>query len=265
MKKGLNLVLMLVWAAFAAAQGQYSSQAPEGGAANLQPEAERIFALANQERAQAGLGRLQWDPALAAAALYHCQRMAAEGQIAHRYDREADLSGRAAQAGAHFSVIEENVAVGPSADMIHQEWMHSEGHRENLLSPSVDRVGVAVVAARGQLYAVTDYSRGVEKLGAVQAEARVAALIRASGVGILGDPSVARAACTTEEGMPHAAPGGMPPRFIMRWQDAELTRLPPELTARLASGRYRQAAVGSCPAQNVEGTFTAYRVAVILY
>jgi hypothetical protein len=51
----------------------------------------------------------------------------------------------------------------------------------------------------------------------------------------------------------------------MRWQDADLTRLPQALADRLASGQYRQAAVGSCPAQGVEGQFTAYRVAVLLY
>ena len=31
------------------------------------------------------------------------------------------------------------------------------GHRTNLLNPEVDRVGVAVVATRGVLYAVADY------------------------------------------------------------------------------------------------------------
>src|SRR5580700_4733657 len=224
--KSLILVSVLVWPLLAAAQGQ-SSPAPDGGA-SVQPEAGRIFALANQERAQAGVGRLAWDPALAAAALYHCRRMAAEGQISHQYNGEPDLSERAAQSGAHFSMIEENVAYGPSPDSIHEQWMHSEGHRENLLSPNVDRVGIAVVAAHGNLYAVADYSRGVEKLGPPQVEARVAALIRASGLGILSDPSVARAACATDEGMPRAS-GGMQPRFIMRWQDAELTRLPPQL------------------------------------
>ena len=111
--------------------------------------AEQIFALANQARAQAGVGRLQWDPALAAAALKHCQRMAAEGPISHQYRGEPDLSTRAAQAGAHFSVIEENVAFAPSASGVHQSWMQSPGHRENLLSPDVDHVGIAVVCAPG--------------------------------------------------------------------------------------------------------------------
>jgi hypothetical protein len=103
--------------------------------------------------------------------------MAAEGPIAHRYNGEADLASRAGQAGAHFDLIEENVAVGPSASMIHDEWMNSPGHRENLLNPEVDRVGVAVVASRGVLYAVADYSHGVESLNGAQVEARVAGLL----------------------------------------------------------------------------------------
>jgi hypothetical protein len=128
----------------------------------------------------------------------------------------------------------------------------------------VYRVGIAVVAARGVLYAVADYSRAVEQLSAPQVEARVAALVRASGVAIMRDPSLARAACTTDGGMPRAQ-GGPTPRFVMRWQDADLSQLPRALADRIASGNYRQAEVGSCPAQVAGGAFTAYRVAVLLY
>ncbi len=262
--KGFFVVLAVVPAVVVLAQPQYGAPTQDSGAPNLRAAAEQIFALANQARAQAGVGRLQWDPALADAALQHCRRMAMEGPIAHRYGGEPDVSGRAAQAGAHFSVIEENVAVGSSADAIHEEWMQSPGHRTNLLSPDVDHVGVAVVAARGVLYAVADYSRAVQQMSAPQVEARVAGLIRVSGVTILNDPRLAREACATDEGVPRSA-GGMQPRFVMRWQDADLTRLPQALVEHLASGKYRQAAVGSCPAQVVEGSFSAYRVAVLLY
>jgi hypothetical protein len=51
----------------------------------------------------------------------------------------------------------------------------------------------------------------------------------------------------------------------MLWQDADLSRLPGQLVERLGSGHYREAAVGSCPAQNLAGSFTVYRVAVLLY
>jgi Cysteine-rich secretory protein family len=258
-----GIFVFAVMAMPAACVGQATSPAQDGRG-NMHAEAGQIFALANQARAQAGVGRLEWDPALADAALQHCLRMAAEGPISHQYDGEPDLSTRTAQAGAHYSVIEENVAMGPSADTIHEEWMHSPGHRANLLSTDVDRVGIAVVAAHGGLYAVADYSRAVEQLNATQVEARVATLIRASGVAIARDPSLARAACATDEGMPGGS-GGPMARFVMRWQDADLTKLPQALVDRIASGKYRQAAVGSCPAQVAGGSFTAYRVAVLLY
>jgi hypothetical protein len=232
---------------------------------DLRTEGEQIFALANQARAQAGVGRLVWDPGLAAAALAHCRRMATEGPISHRYGGEPDVSHRAADAGAHFGVIEENVAIGPTGAAIHDEWMHSPGHRQNLLSPDVDSVGVAVVSARGVLYAVADYSHGVPALTPAQVEAQVAGLIRVSGVAIQRDPSLARAGCATDSGMPGAGAGSPQPRFIMRWQDSDLNHLPQALIDRLSSGNYRSAAVGSCPAQSAEGAFTAYRVAVLLY
>lgn len=236
--------------------------AQENGA-NIQTAAEQLMALANQSRAQNGAGPLHWDPQLAAAALYHCRRMVAEGPIAHRYGGEPDVSARASQAGAHFSVIEENVAIGPSANEIHNEWMHSPGHRANLLSTDVNHVGIAVISARGVLYAVADYSQAVQSLEPREVESRVASLIRPSGVAIVTDSSAARAACATDGGMPRTS--GAMPGFVMRWQDSELKKLPPALTQKLSSGQYHRAAIGSCPAHDVEGSFTAYRVAVLLY
>ncbi len=258
--KGLFLILALVAPLSFLPK---AAQAEDGDTVAVPTAAEQLFALANQTRVQAGAGRLAWDSALAAAALNHCKRMAAEGPISHRYNGEPDLANRAGQAGAHFQLIEENVAVGPTAGMIHAEWMNSPGHRSNLMNPEVDRVGLAVVASRGVLYAVADYSHAVEAMSAREIESRVGEMIRGSGVSVMTDPSLARAACATEEGLPHSA--SERPGFIMRWQDSQLAQLPQALMEKVASGRYRRAAVGSCPAQGQEGTFTAYRVAVLLY
>jgi len=227
-------------------------------------DAEQLFALANLARMHAGAGQLRWDPALAEAARLHCLRMAQEGPIEHRYGGEPSLTERAATAGARFSRIEENVAVGPSANAIHEEWMNSPPHRANLLSPKVDRIGTAIVAARGTLYAVADFSAAVQQLSRAQVEAKVADLIRVSGVAILPDAGQARAACATDQGMPPAKPG-MQPLFLMRWQSSSLDVLPKGLTEKLASGRYRRASVGSCKAEGAQDSFSAYRVAVLLY
>jgi hypothetical protein len=91
-----------------AAQGQQAGQA----GSSIPAAAQQLFKLANEARAAAGVGPLKWDSALAAGALLHCERMVAEGPIAHRYGGELDLTIRAQNAGAHFSLIAENVALG---------------------------------------------------------------------------------------------------------------------------------------------------------
>ena len=105
-------------------------------------QAWQVVTLANEARKAAGLKPLDWDTALALAARQHCERMAAEGLISHRYEGEPDLSERAAQAGAHFSLVEENIAFAETPAAVHEGWMRSPAHRENLLSPDVDHVGV---------------------------------------------------------------------------------------------------------------------------
>jgi len=253
---------MVLSACFSLASRSVSAQSE--ALPDLQSQAEQLFASANQSRAEQGAGPLKWDSALAEAALAHCRRMASEGQLAHRYGGEPDLSDRAGQAGAHFSLIEENIALGSYVDQIHSGWMHSPGHRANLLNPSVDHVGIAVVRANGVYYAVADYSRAVVELAPTQVESAIAGLIRPSGVSIRNDPSLARAACALDHGVPHASSGPQP-SFVMRWQGPDLTHLPPDLVNKLASGDYKQASVGSCAPQGVEGDFTVYRVAVLLY
>jgi hypothetical protein len=220
--------------------------------------------MTNQARAQAGAGPLQWDAALAAAARQHCLRMAAAGALSHQFPGEPELSARAQAAGARFSLIEENVAIAPNPAAIHNAWMHSPHHHANLLNPDVNRVGIALVAGSLGLFAVADYERVVEQLSQTQVEGIIARLVQVSGVGVVSDVTLARAACTMDSGIPRAASGPQP-RFAMRWQDADLTQLPQALVDRIATGKYHQAAVGNCPAEGQKGSFTAYRLAVLLF
>ena len=227
----------------------------------MQGGVNQLYALANQVRTSYGLVPLRWDPALAASAMQHCALMARGRQIEHRYRNEADVPLRASQAGARFSLIEENIASGPYTAGIHQAWMNSPEHRANLLNPAIDRVGLAVVSRNGQLYAVADYARAVPTLTPSQVESAVGAQLRAHGIAVLHDASQARAYCASNGGF--RAVGA--PSLITRWQNSDVTQLPSDLTRQLASGAYRQAAVGSCQGQDQAASFTSYRVAVILY
>lgn len=251
-------VWMVLVAGMGVAAGALAQEGPRPAAA------EQLFAMANQSRAQSGADPLKWDRGLAEAAERHCMRMAQEGEIAHRYGGEADLAERAAVGGAHFSLIEENIAVGPYPASIHEGWLHSPGHRKNLLNLEVDRVGIAVIEAHGTLYAVADYAQGVPVLSQSQVEARVAGLVHMSGIAVRSDPHDARLACMGDHGFPSGTTGGQP-MFVMRWQGADLEHLPQDLGDRLGSGRYRSAGVGACPASSDQGGFTVYRLAVLLY
>jgi uncharacterized protein YkwD len=230
------------------------------GSLNAQrPDELKLVSLANQVRSEAGLPPVVWDPALAAAARVHCQRMAAEGTIAHRFGGEPDVAERAANAGAHFSVIEENVAVGSNIDHIHSGWMESPHHRANIMSPDVDRIGIAVEFRDGFLFVVADYGRAVRVMTQTQIESTVAGMLRAKGLTGAQEAEGARTYCESGKKIPNMS------AFYMLWQSANIDQLPGELIDRLASGRYRQFAVGSCSAQGAEGSFTAYRVAVLLF
>jgi hypothetical protein len=226
--------------------------------------AEQLFALANQSRSQDGAGRLQWDRTLAAAALRHCEQMVREHALSHRFQGEPDLTARAAATGAHFSLIEENIALGQYAAQIHEGWLRSPGHRRNLLSPEVDRVGIAVIEAGGDMYAVADYARAVDAMSASQVETKIGELVRMSGVAVRRDPHDARLACMVDRGFPSNMTGGQA-MFVMRWQGADLEHLPRDLVNRLGSGQYRSADVGACQPRGEVGGFTAYRLAVLLY
>jgi hypothetical protein len=233
----------------------------------LQQDAERLLALANDARAAAGAGELKSDSALAAAAMQHCLRMAREEAISHRYAGEADLTDRAGQAGAHFSIVAENIAAGsdPTDPLEFQDgWMRSAGHRANLLNRALDSVGIAVVAGHGVVDVVADYARAVPFLNQTQVESGFAQMLRTKGLSIRRNNGDARTYCNLPEG------GKSPyldsqPQYRMHWQNSDVSHLPEALLDQIEAQNYREAAVGSCSPQDVNGQFTVYRVAVLLY
>ena len=238
---------------------------------NLHAQDEReksLLDLANQTRVDAGLKPLVWDAGLASAAHAHAVRMAAEGPISHRYGGEPDLAQRAAGAGAHFSLIEENIAIADSPLHVHESWMKSPAHHDNLLNPKIDRIGVALISAHDVLYAVADYAQGVASMSAADVEASVGKVLSDKGMTLLTDPSAARQYCAQEATSGKSQTTGMRPKFLMRWQSADITNLPPQMAQALASGQFKQASIGACaPQGNGTGApvFSGYRVAVLLY
>ena len=223
-----------------------------------------LLSAANQERAARGLQQLHRDPELARAAAAHARQMAAHGAISHQFPGEPELTDRGASAGVSFSAISENVAEAPSAVQIHDMWMQSEHHRENLLDPSIDSAGISVIARNGELYAVEDFAKTVRSVSLGEQESAIGSLVAKLGpISLVNSPdavSAARQTCAMQTGFA----GTRRPYFIMRFTSDSLNRIPDELKTRLTSGRYHQAAVGAC-ASSESSPFTSYNLAVLLY
>jgi uncharacterized protein YkwD len=160
---------------------------------------------ANRERVAQGFKPLRWNTNLAAAAHAHALLMAQRGELSHQFSGEAPLQDRARSAGARFTEVAENVAEGPSAEMIHVSWMHSPPHRANLLDPELTDIGIAVAvgapgpgSGRGpMLFAVQDFSQAVADLSLNEQEHQVAAALAERGLQVTnlgGDSNAAPAA-----------------------------------------------------------------------
>ena len=219
-----------------------------------------LFQAANAERLQRGLQPLRWDPSLYRAAGNHAREMAERQSISHQYPGEMELTERGKLAGARFSTIAENVAMAPTAVVIHDAWMKSPHHRENLLDPAVDSVGISVLQRNGELYAVEDFDRSVERLTLDEQESQVAELVQRVAQVSVASSDDARQTCRMRSGYA----GHRQPWFVMRYTAGDLTRLPEQLTEKLASGRFHQAVIGACQARERQ-PFTAFSIAVLLY
>lgn len=122
--------------------------------------AERqLLAATNREREAQGLPALKWNSALATAARHHAEIMVEHQTISHDFPGEPSLPVRVTKEGVKFSALAENVAEAPSASEIHSLWMHSPGHRANILDRDMESIGIAVASSNGELYAVEDFSK----------------------------------------------------------------------------------------------------------
>lgn len=229
--------------------------------AQTEERAQQIFDLTNQDRTANGLQPLRWDEALAKAAAAHAEHMRDAKTLSHQYPGEPDTSERAAQAGAKFQAIAENIAMGPDPKSIEKQWMNSVPHRTNILDPQMNAIGIAVIERGGYLYAVEDFANASESLTTDQVEAKVSDLLRNQNVDPSGDKKVAEAACRMSSGMPEGAGA----RAIARFQTASLNALPAQVAQQIKNGQFTKAAVGACPSDGSQGSFTVYRVAILLY
>lgn len=128
-----------------------------------------VFQALNRHRAAAGLRALQWSNALTYGAHKHNLAMASANTLAHLLPGEPGLATRVKRdcincrwAGENIGVIADRSLGGAlSLDriMINERAPGETGHRQNILSPYADAVGVDVLVTNGKLWLTEDFAR----------------------------------------------------------------------------------------------------------
>lgn len=117
----------------------------------------------NAVRRAHGLEELDPHVYLVAAARAHADHMAARGRLAHTGIGDDSPAGRAQSAGYTSSYIGENIGWNyPDIPSAMSGWMHSPGHRANLLG-GYDQMGAAVAYSRsGEPYWCVVFGRSIK-------------------------------------------------------------------------------------------------------
>ncbi|GAA2917377.1 hypothetical protein GCM10020221_11920 [Streptomyces thioluteus] len=114
------------------------------------PLEQQVTDLVNAERAKVGCSPLTPNGQLARAAQGHSDDMAARGFFDHTNPDGKGPGDRVTAAGYQWTTYGENIAYGQqSAASVMDGWMHSSGHRANILNCSFKEIGVGVNHAPG--------------------------------------------------------------------------------------------------------------------
>jgi hypothetical protein len=139
---GVVLVGIAIFVGFS--RPAHAAQQTTGGAEST------LTADINQERTSRGLGALTVAGDLVAYAEQHSADMAAAGRPYHDPNVQSNVQ--------NWQHLGDNVGSGPDADHLHQGFMNSQIHRDEILMPDYTEVGVGCVWAGNVLY-VTEVFR----------------------------------------------------------------------------------------------------------
>ncbi|MGW8552053.1 CAP domain-containing protein [Streptomyces tubercidicus] len=130
-----------------------ASKAPDGQSS----EEAKVLSLVNQERAQAGCSPVTADGELAGLAQDFSDDMARRGFFDHT-DPDGDTPwDRAREAGVD-GLGGENIARGQAdAEAVMDSWMHSPGHRANILNCEYKTLGVGAHVGAGGPWWTQDF------------------------------------------------------------------------------------------------------------
>ncbi|MFA5324481.1 MAG: CAP domain-containing protein, partial [Smithella sp.] len=111
---------------------------------------EAVIALTNKARFENGFAPLAENQLLNLIAESRARDMLEKQYFAHVSPTGQQVSDIAQNIGYHYKIISENIGSGDfyTNQKMVDGWMQSPGHRNNILSPEVQEIGVAVLKGR---------------------------------------------------------------------------------------------------------------------
>lgn len=116
-------------------------------ASTLSAFEQQVVDLTNQERAKNGLPALKVDITLSKMAHAKARDMSANNYFSHTSPTYGSPFDMMKKYGITYQYAGENIAEGQQTPQeVINAWMNSEGHRQNILNPNYNYIGVGYVA-----------------------------------------------------------------------------------------------------------------------
>jgi uncharacterized protein YkwD len=232
--------------------------------------ARELLAMINQERARAGVARLEWNDHLADSALAHNRRMVEQGQLSHQLS--PDLGDRIRATGIRFDAWGENVALAGNVDEIHRALMNSPPHRANILDTKYNSVGIAILPRGRELYAVENFANVYTPISESQfRDALIAAFNdarrahRAAPVEVKPDSRLTQAACSGDSDINRLLrnqPGAL---TLVIFSASSPEKMSPDMISAAGDSTFGRMSLGVCYRPGKEQGFSSFRVVAAFY
>lgn len=118
---------------------------PSTGNVNTTADDKQLLDLVNKARADNGAKPLAFDAELMKCAIAKAKDMVAKNYFDHQSPTYGSPFDMMRTFGISFKTAGENIAGNPTVADAFDKWMHSEGHKKNILNPSFNYVGFGIV------------------------------------------------------------------------------------------------------------------------
>lgn len=235
---------------------------------------QELVRLVNQERTAVGLPPLAVDERLTSVARKHSALMAEKMALSHQFRGEPGLRERIATTTLRFNYSGENVAFDADAPQAHSGLMHSPPHRENILSPNYNAIGIGVVRKGTMIYVTQDFARRLPEVSDNTAEqtieqafARLRQSAGAPPLPIRPRPELRRLACQMAENDSldvHTAGNFPGAHSVVAYTATELDKLPANMQ-KLKDEKASGYSLGVCFSKSASYSNAVYWVMAVTY